>query len=257
MPVKSTKVQLITLILTPTRLKFVFREETMHRIKRILFVTTIVLSIVTSSLFSSDFGKTFYVGAEGGINWSKLVLGSSVFSSVPTDKPVANFDGGIIAGFTTGNWGFESGLRYAQSGAKTENFVGTSETGTVQGDFWTSNNVSVLEIPMHVSWHLNSVMLRPYLFAGPNVRYVLKAEEQLDANYDLRDWNQDIQSQLNSWQLSFQTGMGIRHAISRHFDVGLSASMLFGVTDYTKDDNKGEDKLRDVRVLGGIYYNIF
>lgn len=224
----------------------------MDRIKIFLFVTIVVLVLIVNPNQSSAMDKNFYVGIDRGMNYSDQNFAPSSFKF---DKPTYNPEWGFVFGYTAGKSGLEAGLYYTHSGAKSEDYVGTSETGIRLGDFWMRQDVTVLELPVHLSYYFNKGTFKPYLFAGPNIRYILEAENQLEADNDSEDWDTNFKSQLNLWQLSLQVGLGVKYAVSSHFDVGISASALLGITDMAKDSHDEKKEWGDIKALGGICYN--
>ncbi len=215
-----------------------------------LFLVVLIVSI-PGFLFA---GPDLYLGLTGGLNRSQLTTDANFSTFGPYNQAALNLNGGISVLMQFERWGVETGLGYSQAGAKTESMVGTTESGAIRGEFWISQEQSYLQVPILASYSFNRGGFNPYLFAGPNIRFLLNGKEKMDSDYGEQEWNREIDGYLNDVNIALESGAGVRYAVTPVLNMGISASYLFGLNNQLSSNAYGEQKARDFRFNFSLYY---
>ena len=216
-----------------------------------------IYNVLFAQMDFNENGSVFYAGLTGGLNYGQITTDNNISNFGPYDKPLTKYTTGLsLAYLRADNWGFQTGIRYARSGGKTENMVGTSETGQVNGKFWIEQELSYLEVPLLLSYRVKLEKLVPYAFGGPNIRFLLDADERMDADYDGQQWSQNIKDKMKSVQMDLEGGLGVMYPLNSRVNAGISAAYLYGLSNQLENKDDGEQKTRDVRLMCSLSYRL-
>jgi len=223
--------------------------------KALFSVFIVVLSLLSAHSSRGMEKSRFELSATAGFNRSRLVPDNMVTNFGPFDQPAARFSGGINALYRLGaGWGIRTGLHYSLAGAQTGPQVGTDETGHEKGQFWFSRRLQFVEVPVHIVYRFDAGKIRPSLYFGPNIGFLFKARETLESDYGEEKYETDIKSKLNPVNLSAELGFGMSYRLNGRWALGISSSYLHGLTNQIKARTEGEQKTRDLRLLGSLIY---
>lgn len=193
----------------------------------------------------------------GGLNSSKLTNENTLSAFGPFDNPLSSFSGGITAEYplnTHSSLGV--GVRYATSGAESEKNTGSDATGAILGEFWFVRELQFIEIPVQFIYQFNSSKITPQIFAGPNIGFLIAAEERIDSDYGEDPRKSDIKELINTINLSAEIGIGLDYRLNDKISLGVSTLYLYGLTNQVKKDTQGTQKTRDFRVFGSLNYRL-
>ncbi len=201
------------------------------------------------------------IGVRGGVN-----LANEDWS----DGYSVSLHPGILAGgeidyLFTHLWTLSIQLLYDQKGAHADGFGladGPAASGTAD---WTT---SYLEIPILAKVSFGYGAVRPYLFAGPSIGFLLSNLEKLHgAGYSLyneqgpfysMDTTVNISDSTAKVDLSIVAGAGISFSLTSGTQFFVDASYAFGLINSDNYHNDYENGLsiysRDIRIAAGVLF---
>jgi hypothetical protein len=175
----------------------------------------------------------------------------AVFNSiddVKTSTTTKSFDSaqgwhiGVFANIGKGFVGFRPGIRYTDG----EGLYNDITTGNTNGF-----KVSSIEIPLDLRFRINTPVIKPYLVAGPLLRFPISAD------------NEDFKNAMENFNLAASVGGGIELKLGGlHLYPELNYTM--GVTRFVKNsfqigsvnfNLEDESKLNNVVVKVGVAFN--
>ena len=116
-----------------------------------LIVTLLALAMTCISAQAQR--TSFYVGATGGVNFSKFKHTVDLAELYSRSSSVTGLNGGFSLGFQINNFTLTSGLQYVQKGGRyeTDNFTDADGTGFFAAD----ERLHFLSIPLLVGYRAN------------------------------------------------------------------------------------------------------
>ena len=147
-------------------------------------------------------------------------------------------------------------MRYAKAGAKTQELTGTDDSGNQFGKYWFVRDLQFIEVPLLLMYQFNASKIVPSIFIGPNIGFLLDAEEKIGSDYGENPRKSNIKAKLNTFNLSAEVGIGLKYRLNDNTALGISTFYLYGLSNQLKESAEGEQKTRDLRVFGSLYFSL-
>ena len=210
----------------------------------ILGVLALILAIgLVGQAAALPIGPSAGFGVKAGVNLAKM----SELESIGTTGEISD---GIKMGFIGGAF-FKASLGPLNAQIEGLYSVKGNEGTTLIGSHNWESKLTYFEVPLLLKIQLPIPALSPYLYAGPSVAFLLKAE-QLDESVST-EWV-DTKDNMKSTEWSLAIGGGV-NILKFHVDV----RYLMGLTELNKEDTAtsvlSDSKNRTVSFLVG--YDLF
>ena len=181
-----------------------------ERMLRLFLMAAIAgLSLAAASPAYAQFGVT------AGLNFDRL-------SDVAFNDVDANFDNktgwhvGVWTEFSLGVVTLRPGVRYMNAGKL---FEGLSEVNAaIVDDF----DIHLVEVPILVRFGLGAAVVKPYVFAGPVLRFPAGVDDI-------------IESDLNSPSIAGELGLGLQLSLGG-FSLYPEIAFTFGLSSFIQDE---------------------
>ncbi|MCB0547997.1 MAG: PorT family protein [Phaeodactylibacter sp.] len=202
-------------------------------------ITTLALALISLATLNAQH-NSFFIGANGGGNFSKFKFTEDLAELYPNSNPVFGLNGGVSLGFEIQNFTISSGIQYIQKGGEyqTDNF--DDEIGT--GFFTGKEKLHYISVPVLAGY-------RKYLtprFAisiaiGPSFNFGLGGtldetteyfgtDETTVDNYKVAFGN-GLNEDYRSMQLGFQFSPGLVVALNENSKLTFNVTWDSGVSD--------------------------
>lgn len=197
------------------------------------------------------------LGVVAGINYAKDYL-SNEQSNFGTR--IGFISGGLIEVEVSDNLYIQVEPRYTQSG-RIEGyfFVGGVAEPTIVGTGDRVFKLDYLQIPLLLKTNLSKTRLRPFVFAGPNIGYLISGKAEWEG-YDVRqvgmDPSLDVKNEYESLDISFDLGAGLEYQISADMAVLADVRYSAGLNKINNDNSGISIRSGGIQVLAGILYGI-
>jgi hypothetical protein len=135
----------------------------------------------------------------------------------------------------SGNWAISSGLFLVQKGVDQQYAPSSIERGTANHDTSGNDNFSMnyIEVPILVKVAFGYGDIRPYIFAGPSIGFLLSASEVTDGTIPPIG---NLKSDLNSIDYSVCFGLGVMGRIYRGPAITFEAEYETGLAKVFKNE---------------------
>ena len=195
------------------------------------------------------FGQAITPGVKFGINYATLA-GADVRN--PTTQSITTLNAGVFATFHVGSlFDIQPEVLYTRKGCKAsadeEFFFGMNlhieQTGTI----------SYLEIPVLLKLNipfLSNSIIRPVVFVGPAVSFVLKSKVELEINGESAPEQQF--SDLNSSDFGVVFGAGMDFTFLSAITISLDARYDLGLQSINTSSNQKDIRNRVMAITAGI-----
>ncbi len=208
-------------------------------------------------LASASYAQTMMIGARGGVNLANEAITKTLYPE-NTAFLAELLGGGQLDYQFSNTWALSLQLLYDQKGAHIDMGPGYSN--------WTT---SYLELPLLVKMSFGSGALRPYLFAGPSIGYLLSNIQHIHTNgsyfvpdgvgawYPI-DTAADITDSTAKIDFSLIAGAGLSLQLASGTALFFDAAYAYG---FINSDNYSWDKAdgisvysRDIRLAAGVLF---
>jgi hypothetical protein len=218
---------------------------------------------LTISFSSIGYAQQVMIGLRGGVN-----LANEDYVGSPSGGTISArtlFLAGVQIDYPISNsWALSIQLLYDQKGAHADKYYFTTEEspdinyGT--GDWSTT----YLEIPLLVKVSFGNDAIRPYLFAGPSIGYLLSSTVRLQATGGMSipnelgvtyqvDTTLSTTDYTNKIDVSVVAGAGISWKLVQGSEFFLDASYAFGLTSSNQESDVSIYS-RDIRLAAGVLF---
>ena len=226
-------------------------------------ITLFFLFIFCSFLAPKIYAQMTMIGVRTGVN-----LANEKYENLANGESIsmrALFLAGAQVDYqVTNSLAISLQLLYDQKGTHAE-MAGGETVGTAD---WT---ISYLEVPILAKIYLGNNIVRPYLFAGPSIGFLLRNTEKIHtyccyipfgvgASYS-KDTVANITDSTSKFDFSLIAGVGISTTLDSGLELFLDAGYAFGlmnINNYNAD--KGKDYYiysRDIRIAAGILFPLY
>ena len=222
------------------------------------------LGFLVISYSATGHAQQMMIGVRGGVNFA-----NEKYDNPPSDGESISGRTLLLAGgefdyWFSNSWALSIQLLYDEKGAHADKLYFTTEEspdinyGT--GD-WTT---TYLEIPLLVKVRFGNDAIRPYLFAGPSIGYLLSNTLRLQATGGMNipnelgvtyqvDTTGSTTDYTNKIDVSLVAGAGISWKLVQGSEFFLDASYAFGLTN--SDQESGISVYsRDIRLAAGVLF---
>jgi hypothetical protein len=233
-----------------------------------------VVGFFTISFAIGGYAQTTMIGARVGVD-----LANQEYENLPTGMTTSWKPGILVGGqldhWFNHSWALSVQLLYDQKGVHSDMngyaspVNGLSSLGTsISTADWT---ISYLEVPLLAKLSFGHGTLRPYIFAGPSIGFLLSNREKLHqigtynfpygvgANYTI-DTTANITDSTAKIDISIIVGAGISVALSSGIALFADAAYAFGLTNIDKYYEDSENDIyihsRDIRIAAGVLFTI-
>lgn len=118
------------------------------------------------------------IGLKGGLNLANMALKTTdTATDIPTFKTQMGQTGGLFVSFNFGSLAIQPELLYSRRGLSYAEY--SDETVDVTGRFLAD----YIEMPVLIKYSLLSGPVKPFLYAGPSIAYLLEAQQGYDVEY--------------------------------------------------------------------------
>jgi hypothetical protein len=183
------------------------------------------------------------LGLRGGVNFA-----SDAFTGITPTPDVSSRTGFGFGGVA------EMGLsdliylqaepRYIQKGTKIS-FAGQTFSWTLKVDYF--------EIPVSLLAKFGAGAVKPYIFAGPTISFLLSAKTESDSIRDIKD-------QTESNEFSLDVGAGVAFTVAPKTSLTGDVRYSLGLTKLNKPSSDPLDtstwKSRDIKVFVGLLFTL-
>ena len=179
---------------------------------------TALAGLVVASAFTAQAQSTISIGPKGGYQYTNLIGASDL--KAPFDRNAGNGVNDQVTADTKATSGFNAGIQVNWS---TDMGFGLTVEAlySVKGaEFDDDQNrefkLSYIEVPILANWYFNpGSSVRPKVFVGPSVSYLLEANYKLDNKYDTKsDQIAGFEDQVNNIDVGVVVGAGANFMIN-------------------------------------------
>ena len=184
--------------------------------------------------------NSFYIGANGGVNLSKLKYTEDLHELYPTSNPRVGLNGGFDFGFEIANFTLSSGLHYIQKGGEyqTDNYQDNLEVAYLTAD----EKLHFLSIPITVGYRKYlSDRFAFSLAIGPSINVGLKGKldetteyfgtDQVDTENYIVNFGSGVNEDYSKVQMGFQVSPGMVFAINENAKLRFNVTWDSGLKD--------------------------
>lgn len=140
-------------------------------------LTAVLLAALALACLAPQAGAAT-IGLKGGLNFANMAIKTTeTATDIPTFKTQQGLTGGIFVSFNFGALAIQPEVLYSRRGLSYPEYA--DETVDVTGRFL----VDYVEMPVLIKYSILSGPIKPFLYAGPSIGYVLKAQQGYDVNY--------------------------------------------------------------------------
>ncbi len=185
---------------------------------KLFTASLLVIGLVASTHVQAQTAKTWSIGPELGVNFSKY----------GKDAPDNDMKAGVVAGVQltysiVNTFGITAKALLAQKGAQTTTTSGITSKQTL----------NYLEIPVLGRFFLSKEgKFRPNLFIGPSFGFLMGATNKTGSNEAVKI--PDYKSSFNTFDLGLTGGLGLNYEIANETRILLDARYTYGLSDITK-----------------------
>ena len=217
-------------------------------------ITTLALALISLATLNAQH-NSFFIGANGGGNFSKFKFTEDLAELYPNSNPVFGLNGGVSLGFEIQNFTISSGIQYIQKGGEyqTDNF--DDEIGT--GFFTGKEKLHYISVPVLVGYReyltprfALSIAIGPSFNFGlsgnldETTQYFGTDEVEID-NYKIA-FGSGLNEDYRSMQLGFQVSPGIVVALNDNSKVTFNVTWDSGVADVFNQRYKDANEFFDI-----------
>lgn len=163
-------------------------------------ISTLALAVISLATLNAQ-RNSFYIGANGGGNFSKFKFTEDLAELYPGSNPVFGLNGGATMGFEIQNFTISTGIQYIQKGGEyqTENFDG--ELGTA---FFTGREkLHFLSVPVLVGYRAYlAPRVAVSIAIGPSFNFGLSGNLNETTEYFGTD-----ETKMDNYKLAFGNGV--------------------------------------------------
>jgi len=216
--------------------------------KSILHVSCMLLLIaaVAVPVQAQPVANPIYLGVRGGLN-----LGQASFTPDPGSGVSKGFRTGIAGGLfadfgVSSSFFVDAEVLYTQGGVKFS--LGSAEDNI---------KVDELNIPITAKYKfaMEGSNVKPYVFGGGDLGFVMKAEEEQKNIPGQADTTADIKDQIESMDYGIHFGAGVEIEVSPGVNVFLDGRYGLGLKDLAKSTSV-EVKPWNIGVLLGVSWRV-
>lgn len=186
------------------------------------------------------------IGVRGGINFASGSVMNFPAGSDISSRTVFGFGGVAEIGVSDLIY-LQAEPRYMQKGGK----VAYSTTASAIAKF------NYLEIPISAKAQFGTSVLKPYIFAGPTLSFLLMAESEFELRGQIS--NNDIKNETASTELSLDIGSGIAYEIAPTTSITADIRYTLGIAQISRPsapNDKSTWNSRDVKLFVGALFTI-
>jgi opacity protein-like surface antigen len=203
-------------------------------------LTVILMLCLASVAFSQT---PMSVGIQGGLNLANLSFDPSMTPS-PSTRTAFGF-GGVLEIGVNEMFFIQPELLYLSGGAKWEYTGGT-----------TTMKFDVLSVPVLVKAKFDAGQMKPYVFAGPEVGFKLKAEQEVAPTSGTATTT-DMKDNTESMNLSIDFGAGAEYNLDAKTALYLDGRYSLGMTNLDKTANSTQKvKTTGIQFFVGVKFGI-
>jgi len=156
-------------------------------------------------------------------------------------------------------WYLQLEPRYIQKDLKEGTFIITGESGPeVLGTEDLVLKMEYLEIPVLIKAKFGNGDLKPFIFAGPNIGFLLSAKNDLNANIQEQGSNVDVKADFKSLDLSIDLGAGGEYQVYPTVSLFANARYSLGLSDLNNTNASFNPTIRSqgIQILMGILFTL-
>lgn len=190
--------------------------------------------------------KSIKLGIRGGVNFA-----SGSITNVPAGYDVSSRTvfglGGVVEFGLSDQIYLQAEPRYIMKGGNVK--IGSTSSSIAKFTY--------AELPFSVKVQFGSNILKPYIFAGPAVSFLLKAES--DFEYQGRTNTFNIKDETKSTEFSVDIGAGAAYDIAASTSLTADVRYTFGLTQIARPkvpEDKSTWNSRDVKIFLGILFGL-
>lgn len=193
------------------------------------------------------------VGMDGGLNFAKDYFSDNQSTYRVRTGVVA---GGIIDLGISDLWHLQLEPRYIQSGRK-ESWVITGDDPTPLAIADLVFKLDYLEIPLLLEAKMGAANIKPVLFAGPNIGFLLSGKADWDG-VDVRQFgfpqSSDVKDDYKSVNFSVDLGAGGEYRISEAISLLANVRFSSGLVHIRKEGLNINSS--GIQILAGFLYDL-
>jgi len=193
------------------------------------------------------------IGVRGGLG----IIGESVsppFSGLALGTRAGFLGGGQLDYWMNDQWALSVQLLYDQKGAS---LSGVNESGLTETDDLA---LGYIEIPILAKVAFGTSNVRPYLFVGPSLGFLVSASTHqvvTSGGATVSDATFDETNTFNTVDLSLLFGAGASYQLSGGIQLFLDAGYALGILNTEKNASTGTSETinsRDIRIAAGAMF---
>ncbi len=193
------------------------------------------------------------IGLRGGLGVANEA--TPAYTNFTVSSRTGFMVGGQLDYWFTPSWAVSVQALYNQKG---DFLTGTSpDNGLPETDDFA---LSYLEVPVLAKVALSTSEVKPYLFAGPSVGFLLSATDHQIQTYNgvtYSDQTADVSTGYNSVDLSLLFGAGISYQLSSGMQIMADAGYALGLINVENTTNTGVNETlesRDIRIAASVMF---
>lgn len=188
-------------------------------------------------------------GLQGGVDFSNPRVNDLGYSSGNWRNGIA---GGVSLDFAfVPGFGLATGAYYVQRRARP---TYTDVNGILFDTDWRLDYVVV---PLVFKAMFGPGPVRPYIFAGGNVGFLVRARGDVGNAFGLDAGSFDVKSAFKNTDWAVEGGVGLRFDVAPHVGITVEGTYSHGLTNVVDQGTTfgaGSWKSRDILALGGVQF---
>lgn len=212
--------------------------------KRLIVVTICCLVVLAPAILAQP---NIGIGAKAGINIANASYNPDLPAGFTKSSRTGFMFGGVVEIGLAGPLYIQAEPLYVQKGSVVEGTIGVDPFTLQPVTGKSTTKVGVFEIPILLKAKFPAGPLKPYVFAGPSIGFLLAATETEEAQGQSTDV--DIKDQLSSTDIGLLFGAGAEFKVAPLVALTLDARYSLGLTDLSKTV-PGEVAHRSIKTTG-------
>ena len=224
------------------------------------FIVAAFLLLLASRFACSQ--TSVRLGADIGMNFANQSLSYAQPSGIPNSSRVGLTVGGIAELCISDLLYIQAEPRYIQKGMKETGFAITINDPNPVGYADLVFKLDYLEIPVLVKAKFGTTDFKPFVFAGPNIGFLLSAKRDLEG-YDVEQVGLqksfDAKDNYKSLDVSLDLGGGGEYQLATKVSLLATARYSLGLTAVNNETNSAPGttiKSYGIQILIGALFNL-
>ncbi len=199
------------------------------------------------------------IGAKVGLNIANASFSPDLPAGITKSTRMGFMFGGVVEIGFAGPLSIQAEPMYVQKGNVVEGPLFVDQTTGFPVTGKNTSKLALFEVPILLKAKFPAGPVKPYVFAGPSIGFILSATET-DEPQGFPSTDTDIKSTLNSTDFGLVFGAGAEFKVAPLVALTLDARYSLGLTDLSKgvpgEVTHTSVKTTGIQILAGVLFHL-